>query len=1056
MAHPIFKSILLLMSFSIISSPCRALDDLNENWNPDVGLWYQPGPGHTFAVQDLEKIHVGRSAAYRLLNAAIMNRLDELEVNRVLEELRNLQDLEPESKTFGCMRWYAEDTHVDDTNAAFFIGLPLIVLKSQYASQLDPEGGAFLDVILADLKAWFVGAVRNHPRVYYPNKYLGDLVCAWILLEHTEDTAAMPWLAGQMLKAADYWTENGWGWGEHLSDGYARVCLEELSILLCLSEDLPKEVETAYTRLMDELLSIEDRFGGNPRVPAIRSYAFTGSPRHENFRDKVREWKTDELMANKDSLNLGHILNKLGWHNRVSGRGEEAAEIEIECFNGTKARAWLQDDVRIGSLSTFPVMPTAEHNGWGLAWQSFPVAMWRPEGDWGFLQWRVSEGGSLKAHPAIDWNSAYLNNALSSSISPPIVGNTYALQNRGNVLVLRIMPATDMNWEAASDQLRLLDSHAEIQALPRQGTWSQLLLEYPERTISLHHVDLMGMHEPRLQENAYKGHDWRVTWSNEEMQAPPANELGKHMLVSLWGISMEGEIAAKPVLAPLETIPMQRNPEQQAYVLKWNWPGVDWHVAIDPLDPQPLKELPPVAERTGYDFQYLKELPEPDPDVCYGDKIRRTMHLLATSTRERPNKVKILLYGQSITRQDYSRKIIEAKLREEYPHAQLEVLNPAIGGYEAPRSVLTLHHTLIPEQPDLVVFHVYGGEEDGTYEEILKLIREKTSAEIICITHHLDNYGPEMDAKKDEASQLRRKLAEKYDAELVDIREDWGRYLQMHDLKVEDLLVDRIHHKPHGGELWGALQARHFKVQPADPKDWEDRISRFNLREALPGFLRFDPSDWTAGTDGLNSGKEGATLTIPFDGSRLDVISRHISALAEIRLDGKKPSELPDNWAATLPSSTPIDYRPAIMRVMLHGKPVKETWTVTVESCSDDGRQFSYSVRGSVSGEQGRGDHTGVFHSSNGIIELRPEWFTLDHARKIKQQPILAPFEISWEVYPMVPDVWDLGPAMYNPGGQTTLIQCIPDGSHELEIKLMKGEISIEELLIYRNVPDQQ
>jgi hypothetical protein len=300
---------------------------------------------------------------------------------------------------------------------------------------------------------------------------------------------------------------------------------------------------------------------------------------------------------------------------------------------------------------------------------------------------------------------------------------------------------------------------------------------------------------------------------------------------------------------------------------------------------------------------------------------------------------------------------------------------------------------------------------------------------------------------------LRRELAEKYNAELVEVREDWRHYLERHDLKIGDLLVDRIHHNPHGGELWGALQARHFKVQPANPKDWEDRISRFDLREALPGFLRFDPSDWTAGKDGLNSGKEGAALTIPFEGSRLDVISRHGNAWAEIRVDGKKPSELPGNWAATLPSSTPIDYRPAIMRVMLHGKPVKEKWTVTVESCSDDGKHFSYSVRGSVSGEQDRGDHTGVFHSRNGVIELRPEWFTLDHAIQIRNEPILAPFEISWEVYPMVPDVWEPGPVRDNPSGQTTLVQCLPAGAHELVIKPMQGEINIEELLIYRNDP---
>jgi hypothetical protein len=581
---------IILMSFSISSSSCHALDDLNENWNPDVGLWYQGGPGHTFAVQDQKKIHVGRSAAYRLLNAAMMDRLSELEVNRVLRALRDLQDLEPESETFGCFRWYAEDTHVDDTNAAFFIGLPLIVLESQYADNIDPEGQVVLEKILADLKTWFVGAVKNHPRVYYPNKFLGDLVCAWMLLELTEDTDNMPWVAEEMLKASRYWTQHGWGWGEHMSDGYAGVCLEELSFLLCLAEDLPGEVRTSYTGLINQLLSIEDHFGGKPRVPAIRSSAFTKSPRHENFRDKIREWTPDELMARKDALNLGPILNTLGWHDLANKRGEEADEIQIECFNGIQANAWLQDDVRIGSLSTFPVMPTAEHNGWGLAWQSFPVAMWKPEGDWAFLQWLVEEDDSFKAHPAVEWNTAYLNNALSSAISPPIVGRTYALQHNGNVLALRIMPATDMNWEAASDQVRIISNSAKTKAVDSKGGWSQLVLDYGKRQISFNHLGLMEGSRPQLRENEFDGHDWRVTWSNKDMQAPPANELGKHMLISLWGISIEGKITSSPELIPLDTVPMQRNLEQQAYVLKWKWPGVDWHVEIDPLEENPLSK----------------------------------------------------------------------------------------------------------------------------------------------------------------------------------------------------------------------------------------------------------------------------------------------------------------------------------------------------------------------------------------------------------------------------------------------------------------------------------
>ena len=227
-----------------------------------------------------------------------------------------------------------------------------------------------------------------------------------------------------------------------------------------------------------------------------------------------------------------------------------------------------------------------------------------------------------------------------------------------------------------------------------------------------------------------------------------------------------------------------------------------------------------------YTMTELKELPPIDPDTVYGDKIRRTMRLLSTSTAKKPNKVKILFFGQSITRQDYSRRIIETKLRRLYPHAQLEVFNTAVGGYQADRSIHIMHHNLIHYQPDLVVFHVYGKEKD--YEEVLHKIRKYTTAEIINVTHHLANYNETFDVN-DEPARIRRDLAEKYGCELVEVRKNWADYLEMNDLTRSDLLKDRIHLNDHGGQLWGALQARHFEVQSADPALWQHSISCIDL-----------------------------------------------------------------------------------------------------------------------------------------------------------------------------------------------------------------------------------
>jgi hypothetical protein len=454
-----------------------------------------------------------------------------------------------------------------------------------------------------------------------------------------------------------------------------------------------------------------------------------------------------------------------------------------------------------------------------------------------------------------------------------------------------------------------------------------------------------------------------------------------------------------------------------------------------------------------YTFEQLQTLPLLDEGTVYGDKIRRTMHLLASSTEARPNKVKILFFGQSITRQDYSRKIIEAKLRERYPHAQLEVMNRAIGGYQAPMLLPTMLQNLIPLQPDLIVFHVYGGEGGG-YEAILKTIRHTTTAEVVTITHHLDNYNEAKKQRRDNASILRRELAQKYGCELVEVRHAWQSYLDMHSLDVVQLLADKIHHNAHGGELWGALQARHFEVQPADPINWQDTISRIDTSEttqSMLGHLKYDEQEWIRDAQGLHTSKQGARLKVNFEGTRLDLISFEGEGIAEILVDGRKSSAMARTWAATQPSKTPIDYRPAIRKVGLGAQPVAETWTLTADHISEDGQEFSYSLEGTVSGFQGRGDHTAAFVSNNGVIHLSPEHFTWDHAIKIKKKPIPVPAQTSWDVYATSPDTWHCGGASgSHPSGQVTLVQQLENREHTVEIILRSGSISVSEVLIYK------
>ena len=95
----------------------------------------------------------------------------------------------------------------------------------------------------------------------------------------------------------------------------------------------------------------------------------------------------------------------------------------------------------------------------------------------------------------------------------------------------------------------------------------------------------------------------------------------------------------------------------------------------------------------------------PEGIESFGANIQRTMTLLATSTPQKRNRVRVLFYGQSVTRNPWW-KDVEAYLRKAYPHADLEVANLAIGGYSAPTLIHTAEYDLYPFYPDLMIFHV--------------------------------------------------------------------------------------------------------------------------------------------------------------------------------------------------------------------------------------------------------------------------------------------------------------------------------------------------------------
>ena len=123
----------------------------------------------------------------------------------------------------------------------------------------------------------------------------------------------------------------------------------------------------------------------------------------------------------------------------------------------------------------------------------------------------------------------------------------------------------------------------------------------------------------------------------------------------------------------------------------------------------------------------------PDPSV-WGRNIQRTMRLLAESTAEKRNTVRVLFYGQSITEQKWA-KLVADDLRRRFPNANLIVENRALAGFASQMLVRTAETDLYPFQPDLLIFHVYGAHDK--YEDIIRRTRERTTAEILQQNDHV-------------------------------------------------------------------------------------------------------------------------------------------------------------------------------------------------------------------------------------------------------------------------------------------------------------------------------
>jgi len=430
--------------------------------------------------------------------------------------------------------------------------------------------------------------------------------------------------------------------------------------------------------------------------------------------------------------------------------------------------------------------------------------------------------------------------------------------------------------------------------------------------------------------------------------------------------------------------------------------------------------------------------------------IQRTMQLLEGSTPEKSNTVKILFYGQSITEGEWTR-IVANDLRKRYPFADLIIENRAIGGFTAPALIKMAEYDLYPQYPDLLIFHVYGGDDpDGMlkYEEIIQDVRSRTCAEIILTTHH------GIGRKKDIAeSEIIRKIAKKYGCGLIDIERLWDETVKNEQFNYKDLLADHIHLNAAGNKLYAGFISRFFKIN----------TETCNIEKTGSGKISFIPFQ---NNEAIKYMKDGS-IEIDFIGNRIDVIPvNNVNAypMANVLIDNRLPSDFKESYSFTRPSRLPYSrlpygWMPAFKTISSIKPLLIEDWTLNVLNISNDDNNFQYEVIGSLTGFDGKGNNTELFTSNSGrvVIEGGDNWgitswinYNSEYNKKVIKIP--EGYKVMWSVVPHFLDVLEFPQSKYNgTENAVSLIQGISNGPHVLKLVPLPGiRLEIKGFRVYQ------
>jgi len=407
--------------------------------------------------------------------------------------------------------------------------------------------------------------------------------------------------------------------------------------------------------------------------------------------------------------------------------------------------------------------------------------------------------------------------------------------------------------------------------------------------------------------------------------------------------------------------------------------------------------------------------------------IQHTMNLLQTSTPEHRNTVRILVYGQSLSEQDWWLEV-KRYFEKQFPHADLIMDNKSIGGFASQFLVKTVKRDILDFYPDLVIFHVFGS--DHFYEQVLIQMRSLTSTEILIWNDPQNN--PEPNEWHEEMSyKIIPSYAVKYKCMLIDLRTPINKLVKEKNLiYVDEFTTDGTHFNEKGCEMLAGQIIPYLVYDNKYEPDPDNLLNVYEIGKDV---------NWTNGE-----------LILPFEGNRIDVITTHNpmhDKTYQVYIDGIKPSEFMEVYNYTRPNDNGekgwIWKVASPVRILGKAPWVNETFTLTFDSINYDTRYFTFHVEGSECGFEGNGNYREdflsnserVFIPANDVLDSIPGDWHVFRSFDITKFKIEKGYKTTWKTYLMGSDNFVLKHQKDSTiENSTTLFKGIPNGKHTLKL----------------------